>query len=198
VSRRRRGGARRSSSCLDLVALVALVTLALSQLMLVVRSCLFGVLRLARLFLCAVLWPAMRFVICAALQLPLLALGAMSHGIFLLVPRPALRCVLTARSSRLGLRALNLGLRPAGGDRRRRLRRLRWPAHLGVAMPAYRLRSLLSSWRGGRCRWPRGRRGLRSRWGAPLSLGRRSAPLGVRWALLHRLGPLWIEVRTLP
>ena len=90
----------------------------------VMRSYLFGVLRrLAHL------------MICPTLQLPLLALGTASHGIFLLVPRPALRCVLTARRPRLGLRALNLGLRPAGGDRRRRLGRLRRPGHLAVAMP---------------------------------------------------------------
>lgn len=140
------------------------------------------------LFLCAVLWlrPAragVRFMVCPLLQLPLLASGAASHGIFLLVPCPALRCV------------LNLGRRSA--DRRRRLGRSPWPAHLGVVMPRYRLGSLLSCWRGGRCRWSSGRWGLSSRWGAPVSLGRLSAPFGVRWALLlHRWGPLWIELRT--
>ena len=93
-----------------------------------------------RFFLCAVLLPVMGaavvrrlilsrcagvlvlplvgFMICPALQLPLLALGATSHGVFLLVPSPALRCLLTVRRPRrVGLRALNLALRPAGSAR---------------------------------------------------------------------------------
>src|SRR5262249_48360842 len=71
-----------------------------------------------------------------ALQLPLFALGAASHRILLLVPRPALRRVIAAHRPRLGVRrALNLGgrLRPTVVDRRRGL--LRLPTDLWLAVP---------------------------------------------------------------
>jgi len=140
---------------------------------------------------------SVRFTVCAALQLSPLALGAPSHRIFLLVSRPAPRCLLAAQPSRRGLRwALNLGLylRPAVIDRRRGLRRLRRPVDVGLAtMPKLGCRL-----RGGGLRWGRGGgRGLRC-WGAPASLGRLPVPFGLRWALLLRwLGPLGRRIEVL-
>jgi hypothetical protein len=90
----------------------------------------------------------MWFTLCAALQLPLLALGAASHSVFLVVLRPALRRLLAALRPRLGLRrTLSLAVR---------LLRLSLPAALWLAMPGCRLRSVVSLRRGG------GLRGVRT------------------------------------
>ena len=108
-----------------------------------------------------------------ALQLPLFALGAASHRILLLVPRPALRRVIAAHRPRLGVRrALNLGgrLRPTVVDRRRDL--LRLPTDLWLAVPGCGLQSLVSLRR----------------------LGRLATPFGLGWALRGRPLRRWIDL----
>jgi hypothetical protein len=123
----------------------------------------------------------MWFTLCAALQLPLLALGAASQSVFLVVLRPALRRLLAALRPRLGLRrALSLAVRllPALIDGLRRMLRLSLPAALWLAMPGCRLRSVVSLRRGG------GRLGVRTCLPlcAPIRrLWRRILPLICRW-----------------